>query len=301
VLGIATTAAWFVAFIHEHPDLYRHETAADSIWNILIRLVLYVAIVEVLALLQDVERRLQLAVRQRTTELQAEVIERQRAEASLRKLGAQLSAAEDAERRRVAYDIHDALSQMLGLVKLNLETVVAETAIDTRQYSRLSDVVKMVGDLIRQTRDLTFDLHPAMLDHFGLVPTLQRFGEDFGRHTSAEVSVNELGSAAALPIALASYLFRAIKEIVNNSVKHGNAKQIVVTFHWNRDQLRIVTDDDGCGFDTTKATAPQARNGLGLAGIHERLNSLGGSLSLESQPGGGTRVMMEIPLDGQQT
>ena len=169
----------------------------------------------------------------------------------------------------MAYDIHDALSQLLGVVKLNLETTVAETAIDTRQYTRLADVVRMVDELIRQTRDLTFDLHPAMLDHFGLVPTLQRYGEEIGRHATAEVSINEIGEGVTLPTELASYLFRAIKEIINNSIKHGNAKQIVVTFHWSQGQVRIVTDDDGCGFNTQQAMTPQIRRGLGLAGIHE--------------------------------
>jgi signal transduction histidine kinase len=264
--------------------------------NVLIHLIYYGVLVEIVNSLRDFGQRLERSVQQRTAELRQEITERQRAEESLRKLAGQLSEAEDVERRRIAYDIHDALSQMLGVAKINLETVVAETATDSRQFDRLSDVVKVIGDLIAQTREMTFDLHPSMLDHFGLVPTLQQFAEDFQRRTLAEVSVSESGDRSVLPVTMASYLFRAIKELVNNSVKHGNAREIYVALWWEKKHLRCVVDDDGRGFDPAKALAPQARRGLGLAGIDERLTSLGGKLSVESEIGNGARIILEVPL-----
>ena len=97
--------------------------------NLCIRLAFYGFFVEVLVLLRSIGRRLEQSVEQRTAELRKTVVEKERAQESLRQLAGQLSAAEDAERRKVAYDIHDSLSQMLGVVKLNLETVTAETAI----------------------------------------------------------------------------------------------------------------------------------------------------------------------------
>jgi signal transduction histidine kinase len=267
--------------------------------NLLIRGTFYTVLVELLVMVRDFGRKLEQSVQERTVQLRMEVAERQRAEESLRKLAGQLSEAEDVERRRIAYDIHDALSQMLGLVKMNLETVVAETAIDSRQFDRLNDVVRVVEDLIRQTREMTFDLHPSMLDHFGLVPTLQRFAEDFKRRTMAEVTISEFGDRLELSSTLASYLFRAIKEVVNNAVKHGNAREIIVAIHWENGpmpQMRCVVDDDGCGFDPVNALAPQARRGLGLAGMDERLTSLGGRLRVESQPGKGARLILEVPV-----
>ena len=157
----------------------------------------------------------------------------------------------------------------------------------------------MVDELIRQTREMTFDLHPSMLDHFGLVPTLQRFAEDYSRRTLAEVSVTESGPRVTLSNSLASYLFRAIKEVVSNAVRHGNAKDIIVSVHWENGRMRTVVDDDGCGFDPVKALTPQARRGLGLAGIDERLTSLGGKLRLESSAGSGTRAVLEVPASGE--
>jgi len=103
-----------------------------------------------------------------------------------------------------------------------------------------------------------------------------------------------------MPSTLASYLFRAIKEVVNNAVKHGNAKEIIVAIHWENNQLRCVVDDDGSGFDPVKALAPQVRRGLGLAGMDERLTSLGGSLRVESQPGSGARLILEVPVSHER-
>jgi signal transduction histidine kinase len=267
--------------------------------NIFLHLVYYPTAVEVSMKLRSMERRLEELVAARTIELRAEIAERQRGEVTLRKLAVQLSEAEDAERRRMAYDLHDALSQMLGVVKLNLDTSIAECAIDSRQFARLKEVVKMVDELIHQTRDLTFNLHPAMLDDLGLVPTLKGLSDEFHRRTMAVLSINEAGEPRSLQSSVASYLFRAIKELVNNSVKHGAAREIVVTVHWLESAMRIVVDDDGSGFDTEQAVVPNVRRGLGLAGIEERLTSLGGKLRLESQPGQGARIIMEIPLTSQ--
>ncbi len=301
LINCITTAVWMWTVVLQAPNFIAQPlNVFDSARNVLIRLVFFGIITEILVMLHGIERRLEQVVEDRTASLRQEVLERQRAEASLRALAAQLSAAEDVERRRIAYDIHDALSQMLGLVKLNLETTVAETAIDSRQYTRLNDVVRIVDDLIRQTRELTFELHPSMLDHFGLVPTLEQFAEDYGRQVSAEISVNEVGHGVKIRSDLSSYLFRAVKEVLSNSVRHGNASQIVVNFHWSHEGLRVVVDDDGSGFDPETALLPQARRGLGLAGIAERLTSLGGKLRLESQPGTGTRVIMEVPLETDQ-
>ena len=320
--AVAAAVVWFV--LPRYPPLRADGTMGLIVGSLAPRLVIYPAMVELITLLQEAERRLRRAVEERTAELRREIVDRCRAEASLRVLAAQLSAAEDAERRRIALDIHDALSQTLGVIKLNLETAVAHTAIDARPYDRMNDTVGMVDDLIRQTRDLTFDLHPSMLDHFGLVPTLREFAGQFGRRTVTEVTVNEVGDRAPVPVALASYLFRAAKEVVSNAVRHGTAREVIVTVRWpdraaqpgppaaggtgggsgsggsggggGRGQMRVVIDDDGSGFDSAAALTPRAGRGLGLPGIGERLAGMGGRLRLESQPGRGSRVILEVPL-----
>jgi signal transduction histidine kinase len=266
------------------------------LWNVGVHLIYYPMVMEVALFLKNTERRLEKMVDTRTAELRGQVIERERAEASLRKLATQLSEAEDVERRRVAYDIHDSLSQMLGVLKLNLESALVESPTDSRQHERLVDTISVVDNLIRQTRELMFDLHPAMLDDLGLVPTLQGFADEFHRRTMADVTVSESGDRKPIPTPLASYLFRAIKELVNNSVKHGNAAEVIVAVHWIDGCLRVVVDDDGCGFDPSAKLAVNVRRGLGLASIDERMTSLGGKLKLDSQPGQGVRAILETPI-----
>jgi signal transduction histidine kinase len=293
LLTVLAIILWFNTSL---PPGDRYLPLQTQALNVCIRALYYPAVAEAMIYLRNTEQRLARLVDARTAQLRAEIAERERAQAGQRALAVKLSEAEDAERRRIAYDIHDALSQMLGVVKLNLETAVAESPIDSQQYHRLTDVVSIVNDLIRQTRDLTFDLHPAMLEDLGLVPTLRGFADEFRRRTHAELSVSEAGESHKLPSPLASYLFRSIKEVVSNAVRHGNAREIIVTVHWMDGLLRIVVDDDGSGFDAQAALAPNARRGLGLAGIDERLSSLGGKLRLESQPGQGARVILESPI-----
>src|SRR5205807_1821270 len=92
----------------------------------------------------------------------------------------------------------------------------------------LSESLHMIDDIIQQTRTFTFNLHPAMLEDLGLVPTLHWYAEHFGAQAATQISISESGEPQPLPAALATYLFRAIKELLNNAVKHGHATEVVV-------------------------------------------------------------------------
>src|SRR5271170_2620066 len=212
-----------------------------------------------------------------STQLGAMVDERTKA---LRQLAAQLSDAEDFQRRHLANDIHDGFSQTLSVLKISLGTSLSESQHETPQSNRIKDAIGIVSDLIEKARTLTFDLHPAMLEHLGLTPTLRRHGEQFTRQTNIDVTLNEEGDLQPLSPAITNYLFRAIKDLLNNSAKHGHAKQIIVSLYWTPILLRIVVDDDGSGFEPGVVLAPSAAKGLGLASLQERLGSLGGSVRI---------------------
>ena len=186
-------------------------------WNTATRLCLFFLAATLLAALRDL-----------STRLEAMVVERTRA---LRQLASQLSETEDLERRRLAHDIHDGFSQMLSVLKLNLAAALPESDADSPSKHRIADAIRMVDELIQRARTLTFDLHPAMLDHLGFVPTLRQYGEQFGRQADLEVTVNEEGISWPLPSVMANYLFRSIKELLNNAAKHGHAKQIVASIY----------------------------------------------------------------------
>jgi two-component system sensor histidine kinase UhpB len=270
---------------HQQPDL-----APDWIFgivNYLERCLFFVAVAKVVATARARGEELERAVVQRTLDLTI-------AQQALRKLAAQLSEAEAEERRRVAHDIHDSLSQTLSVVKLSLETAQSQAADNPALRNRLSDLVRLIDGLITQTRTMTFELYPSMLEDLGLAPALEWFIEGYGKRAGVEILVREDGAPRHLARAMSDYLFRAIRELLSNSVEHGRASDIVVSLHWQEDRLRIVIDDNGQGFDPQAKEDQNPQRGLGLRGIRERILSWGGELRIESSPGAGARVMMEL-------
>jgi signal transduction histidine kinase len=271
-----TLAVWVYAEISDP----KYGTTFVTIFNTATRALTFALAVWLLSEFKNLSTNLGEMVASRTRDLQ--------------QMATRLAAAEDSERKRLAEDLHDGLGQMLSLLKLNLSAAASETD-SARAAERVNDAVKAVDDLIHKSRTLMFDLHPAMLDHLGLVPTLRRFGEEFGNQVKAEITVNEEGSSRALDGTVVGHLFRSIKELMSNAARHGHAEQIVVSVYWTPQSLRLVVDDDGDGFDSKGIFSPHASKGLGLPSIHERLLSLGGTMGIESTVGSGTRVVMEMP------
>jgi len=249
-------------------------------WNAVFRTFCLLFCAKVLSDFRELSTRLDELVTARTRALQL--------------LADQLTTAEDRERRRLALSIHDEFGQTLTVLKLNLAAALPLQPSPEASL-RINNATAAVTELIQRTRTLTFDLHPAMLDHFGLVPTLRRYAQEFSSKTNVELTVNEEGEGRPLAEAAANYLFRSVKELVNNAVKHGQARQIIISVYWTADNLRVVVDDDGCGFDA-EAQPPQIFKGLGLLGIEERLRSFGGQFGIDSTAGKGTRAILEFPL-----
>jgi PAS domain S-box-containing protein len=249
-----------------------------------------------LTLAEDLARRAASAI-----ELARLFHDTQKHEQELRVLASQLSSAEDRERRRLALSIHDSLGQTLSVVKLNLEALLREAEEPLRAStaaSRLSETLKLMDQLIDQTRSFTFDLYPAMLDDLGLVPTLRSYRQKFAAQTGIRVEVSEAGQPISLPTPVVNYLFRAIKELLHNAAKHARAKEVVLGVNWKPDRVRVVVADDGRGMETDLTANSTSQNGLGLLGIRERIASLGGKFLLESWPDRGTQVILEVPVEG---
>ncbi|MCK6544305.1 GAF domain-containing protein [Myxococcota bacterium] len=217
-----------------------------------------------------------------------------RAEDDLRALSAELAEAEDRERRRLARDLHDSLGQGLSALKLELSRALS----DAPELAALPRMIEHVDTLIAQARTMIFDLYPSMLDDLGLVPTLHKYLETFRARTGLETSFSEIGERRVMTPAATNYLFRATKELLNNVAKHARAHEVLMTVHWRATAVRVAVADDGVGFDPELVTDPRLRRGLGLADLRERVRVMGGQLLLDSAPGHGSHVVIELPLGG---
>jgi signal transduction histidine kinase len=286
IVGVFAALAW--AVVPLHATVIWYHSAAVVYANTAMRIIFNVVVAAALSAWRDVGFRLERMVAARTAELQS--------------LAADLSAAEDAQRRQLAHDIHDALGQNLSLLRIHLQSVARDLPANADGLpSRLSAEVERIDTLIQQTRTLTFDLYPPMLDDLGLVPALEGYADEFSRRTDTEVTISQVGDVGGHtppPKPVAHYLFRSARELMGNAVRHGGAKQIVVALHWDGGALRLTVDDDGAGFDAKAVSAP--RRGLGMAAIRQRLTAMGGTMQVESQPGQGSRVILQLPLYAAQ-
>lgn len=189
--------------------------------------------------------------------------------------------AQEAERRRIALALHDGTAQELASILLQLRTTGPD----------LDAVRALLVDTLRDVRRLAVELHPKALDDFGLVPALERLVETVADHAGIEVDLQASVDGARLDAATETAIFRIVQEALENVVEHAEATRASVLVVRRGGAISAVVEDDGRGFDPAAQT-----EGLGLAGIRERLRLLGGTLALESRPGAGATVAAEIPL-----
>lgn len=210
----------------------------------------------------------------------------------------EILGAQEAERARVARDLHDDVGQALTSVLLGLRLVESSLrAPDVDLADALAhteEVRGLVADALARTRRLAFELRPTVLDDVGLLAALERLvAETTARSPLAvELAAHGLGEGR-LPAAIETVVYRVVQEALTNVVRHSGATGASVTVSLSESRLRAVVEDDGAGFDPV---ATRARPHLGIEGMTERAELVGGSVTLASAPGVGTTVRLEVPL-----
>jgi signal transduction histidine kinase len=201
----------------------------------------------------------------------------------------------EAERQRIAHALHDETQQLLANVSIVLEGLRAEAPASCDE--RITEVRTQLHTLSERVRELSHELRPTILDELGLVPALRFLADGLSRATPLEVEV-EAEACGPLPDRLETPLYRIAQEALANVVDHSRARRAVVRVRRRRRALRLSIDDDGIGFDvaSTLQTGFTRDRGLGLAGIRERVGALAGTLEIHSTPGGGSRILIEVPL-----
>jgi PAS domain S-box-containing protein len=211
----------------------------------------------------------------------------------LKALSARLLTAQEEERRRLAIELHDDLGQVLTAVKINLESVGRK--LDAQFASDLADAVATVDEAMERTRDLAFDLRPAVLDDFGLTSALRWYTRRFTRDTGIEVHISA-DEAPRLETALETACFRVAQEALTNVLRHAQARNVTVALHVVMGEAMLKISDDGVGFDVVAARERAAGGiSLGLLGMEERVSSLGGDFEVRSVRGEGTQLSARFP------
>jgi signal transduction histidine kinase len=195
------------------------------------------------------------------------------------------------EIKRIAHTLHDEAGQLLVLVYLALEEV-AENLPPAREH--LLKVKGLLDQIEGQLRRLSHELRPTILDDMGLLPALKFLAEGVAVRTGLLITV-EGDSELSLSPLLSTTLYRIVQEAFTNVTRHAKATQVNVTIQHEPQTFRCSIKDNGVGFDVSSLSARIGERGLGMIGIRERLNSVGGSLSLVSTLGQGTELVITIP------
>ena len=201
-------------------------------------------------------------------------------------------AAQEIERRRFAQELHDETGQALTSIMLGLKSV-EETVEDDAARESIAALGRQLGGTMQDVRRLALELRPKALDDFGLVTALERLTTTFERQSGIVVDLEAgLSAQARLPAETETALYRIVQEALTNMLKHAAPRRASVLLTPKERTLLLVVEDDGRGFDPAAA----GNGGLGLSGMRERVHLLDGTFKLESSPGSGTTLVVEVPF-----
>jgi len=215
----------------------------------------------------------------------------------LRGLTRRLEDAKEDERRRIARELHDEMGQALSAVKMNLKAIGRASA-DGAAEARVGDALTLVNGIIEQVRTLSLDLRPPLIDELGLVAALRGYAEGHAIRSGVDIAVEANAEAVDIPAEIGITAFRIVQESIHNALRHAVAARVDVSVRRDPGRLTLTVRDDGRGFDLAEALErASAGRHLGLLGMRERIEALGGRFEIETSPRLGTVVHASIPLD----
>jgi len=233
-----------------------------------------------------------------------DITELKQAEAQLREyqrqllsLTLELSLTEERERRHIAAVLHDRITQLLVFAKMKLDDVLSLSAKSVDLGGALKEISSMLDRTIEETQTLTYDLGSPTLYELGLEAAIDEWlTEEIEEKHNISTSLETEGVPESLSQDLTGLLFRSVRELLVNAVKHSRAHNVKVTLQGEEERIRICVEDDGVGFELSESGVPRDKKGrYGLFSIKQRLSHIGGHMEIRSQPDHGTRVVLVVP------
>lgn len=198
------------------------------------------------------------------------------------------------EIKRVAHVLHDEVGQLLTAVHLALAEAAGELQLSHRE--RLQKIRAQLDEVEVQMRRLTHELRPPILDDLGLIPALEFLAQGASKRAGIPITV-ESSKRQRLTPGVETSLYRMVQEAITNAIKHARPNRVKVRLRWKANEVTCSIHDDGKGFDAPAVLAVGSSQGLGLLGMRERLDTVGGKFSVTSSPGRGTELQVSIPLE----
>lgn len=201
--------------------------------------------------------------------------------------------AQEAERRRVSIELHDQVGQVLTAVKMNLHSL-KQTATAPEIIASINDNMVVIDEAVDQVRDLSVDLRPLLLDDFGLVVALRWYLQARNYGFEAQFFSNSVTEETRFACELETACFRIVQEAITNVARHAKASRVFVVLEKTESELILSISDNGIGFDLNVLSSTAAT--LGLRGMEERAQTLGGTITIDSTPHSGTEVCARFPF-----
>ena len=217
----------------------------------------------------------------------------------LRHLSHQLLRAQEEERKRISRDLHDQVAQTLVGLNVHLAALTQAATVNAKGLRReIARTQRLIEESVEVVHRFARELRPTLLDDLGLIPALHSFMKDFSKRTGIRIRFTSATAAsiAELDNAVSTVLYRVGQEALANVAKHSQARQVRVALHKFEDALQLEVIDDGVGFDMSRVLVGKRPRRLGVLGMKERVQMVGGKCVLESTPGRGTTVRASVPL-----
>jgi PAS domain S-box-containing protein len=229
-----------------------------------------------------------------------DITQRKKAEAELRSsrdqirgMAGKVLRAQEEERRRIARELHDDIVQRVAALSIGMSRIKRQAAaVDESIANELAGIQKTIHSLAQHVRQISHRLHPAVLEHGGLMPALKAFAEEFSNAEDLEVQLSVPDTQEAIPPEVGMCVYRVVQEWLRNVAKHAHAKSVRVAVSIAGDDLHLTIKDEGKGFDVEKARG----KGLGLVSIEERVRFCRGTVRITSAPNQGATLEAQIPL-----
>ncbi len=217
-----------------------------------------------------------------------------RSHEELRRLSTYLETIREEERTSIAREIHDELGQQLTALKMDASWLNKKIpAVNEAMHEKITGMISLIDDTVKTIRRISTDLRPGILDDLGLVDALQWLSNDFEKRTGISCNFNSSLFDTTFEKKLSTGIFRVYQETLTNVARHSHASEINATLERKDDNLTLRVNDNGSGFNETEI---KSKKTLGLIGMKERIKMFGGKIAIQSSPGAGTTIMLEVPM-----